>query len=313
MSAIARGILVIGGSGAAAISHFASDDWLAPWHLVGIIGSVLAIAGAIFVLATEHDVASSLEKARKAVVRAQDEERRTFSLKDYIEKRERVSARAFSIVNANNLFRTALDVMLDPNSKLAPEDQLVAGAVELNSRDLSIAMGFRLEEHWTIAVYKTEANDAPKLSVLRCIAQFRTTKCDTAKARSWPAGKGAAGLALLTGDEYVVVDTLDNNNPASIRTLGSFSKSSDQFLYRSIAAIPVWAPGVGTPWGVVVATSDRPGHFSEDQRANVEVVRLLGKMVETILKVSLLHNTIASAKAPTTAISTDQSTPTNPC
>jgi hypothetical protein len=70
------------------------------------------------------------------------------------------------------------------------------------------------------------------------------------------------------------------------------AKANDRARYRSLAAIPVISgtdPAV-RPWGVVVATSDRPNHFHADHMTGIRTIegaRALAGMVGVVIRANM--------------------------
>jgi hypothetical protein len=112
-------------------------------------------------------------------------------------------------------------------------------------------------------------------------AVSRSIDCEIDAARVWPEGVGAGGVALSRGQEVLVPD-LQAPELGTLHQIGDLRREHDAMRYRSIAAVPILVAREKLPWGVVVATSDRAGHFGIDQGTGVrtaEASRALAGMV----------------------------------
>jgi GAF domain-containing protein len=147
-----------------------------------------------------------------------------------------------------------------------------------------------MDQHWTLCVYKAEADPNTKRVLLCCIGGLRSVPCDLKAARKWPEGVGTCGVAYATGMEVVEPDIWDKAR-AQPAINPDLTRPHDTSRYRSIAAVPISLNSRQRPWGVAVATSDRVGHFSNGLRTGaktVEAVRSLAVMVG--LAVEVCHN-----------------------
>jgi len=69
---------------------------------------------------------------------------------------------------------------------------------------------------------------------------------------------------------------------------GGRAAAHDAARYSSIVAEPIILKAGEPPWGVVVATSDRKGHFNPDDRVgvrSVEGIRCLAEMTSLAVKI----------------------------
>lgn len=292
-------VFVIGGSVLAGVMHFYDTDKLSTSNIVGICASILVGIGGVLLIIVDRDTSLDLDAARRAIEQAAEkqlvldqEESAAFE-----QEREYDSAlnRAIELYAAMDQMRNVV------HSVLVAADVDETGAIdsllEVSSRSLTIASGFMLNEHWTIGVYKAEANATSQRTVLRCVAHLRSIPCAIAHARVWPEGVGVGGAAYASGVEIVVPDVLSEEmgNRYDISTM---AKLDDRVRYRSLAAIPVTA---GTdpqsrPWGVVVATSDRPNHFYADHRTGIRTIegaRALAGMVAVVIRAKTRPNVSA--------------------
>lgn len=84
-------------------------------------------------------------------------------------------------------------------------------------------------------------------------------------ARPWPEGRGAGWMAIVKGSEVVIPDM-------TAQAMGTIFEGVmtevDIKRYRSVAASPIMNGAVA--WGVVIATSDRAKHFSQEPARGVQ-------------------------------------------
>jgi len=112
-------------------------------------------------------------------------------------------------------------------------------------------------ERWNFAIYRYEPT-GDRLECLICRRPIRAE--ETAPHRAWQPGEGHVGLAFSQGAELVASDTADPQIEQLFRGHGTKHRDDDTARYRSIASIPIRTLS-DSPWGVLVATSDRAGRF----------------------------------------------------
>jgi hypothetical protein len=251
------------------------------WDFAGIAGALIAAIGGGTLAFTEKDASKELEAARTALEKARDLQREA-------EKINLITSdvkRAFELYTAMKTMREIVEqhVLISGSSV----QDIIDNFYELASRPLLIAIGFDLEEHWTICVYQA-CPDAGDRIVLSCVQHERSEKCDIASARKWPEGVGVAGYAYANKKSIFVPD-LEAPEMGSTFDLGSQAKDYDPVRYRSIGAVPIRLTTADPPWGVVVATSSRPGHFASKTKLGgvqpEEGIRALAGMVALAIAV----------------------------
>jgi GAF domain-containing protein len=277
-------ILLVGGATIAGISLAVevadSVGKISGWTIAEIAALALVALGSVFVALTEKDASEALEVARDAVSQAQ-------RYNEEIDKFQRVQG---DIRRVSELY-VAMNAMREVVSRALPQIdtiQIIALCLQVARRSLLIAFGFQLEEHWTMGVYVAETDLASGKDHLRLVAHERSIPCDLAQGRTWPIGVGVGGVAYAKSSEVIIPDLLD---PAlgSAFALGDFKKPDDDERYRSLAAVPIRTDDTSSPWGVAIATSDRPGHFSVQAQAGlqtVEALRALAGMVELVVRLA---------------------------
>jgi hypothetical protein len=286
-------VLVIGGSVVAGVAHFCDGEKLTAINIVGICASIVVGIGGIFLFISDRDTSLDLDAARRAIEKASekqlvlDQEESTA----FEQEREYESTlnRAIELYAAMDQMRTVVHSVLGAPG--VDETAAIDSLLQVSSRSLTIASGFMLNEHWTIGVYKAETSAASPRIMLRCVAHLRSIPCNIAQARLWPEGVGVGGAAYASGVEIVVPDVLSEEigNRYDISTM---AKANDRARYRSLAAIPVISgtDPVVRPWGVVVATSDRPNHFHADHMTGIRTIegaRALAGMVGVVIRANM--------------------------
>lgn len=270
-------VFVIGGSAVAAIaleSEFPATG-ATPAQVIGIIASGSVAIGMMIVLVFERDTDKELLIAQEGLEVAQ----RSESLELVLELQDDHS-RAANLYNALLQMRRAIERACLTGAIW--EEDIVDRMLSMAARNLRVALGFNQGDTWTICVYRpVRVRGSP--TVLRCAAHDRAIPCDKANAREWKEGDGVVGLAYLRRKAVVIADMQD---PKVKRLLSanSFSRSHDAQRYRSVAAVPVRVDDDAEPSAIVVASSDVPGHFSEDELGvtGVEGVTAFSRMVELL-------------------------------
>lgn len=264
--------LVIGGSLVAGIAQLITQPQ--GWGIAGIAAAVLAAIGGIVVAITEQDASSDLERARSAIAQAREFEDEALKVDFYKQDLRRVT----ELYSALRTMREVLEVSVQLEDKTL--QNVVEDFYKLAKRSLLIALGFELEEHWTVCIYRAEKDTATGKTDLGCIQHERTVDCDISEARRWPEGVGVAGYAFSNNKEILVPD-LNAPELGTTFQLGERARIYDEVRYRSIAAIPIRL--ADKVWGIAVATSSRPGHFSvQNDEGGVqaaEALRALASMV----------------------------------
>jgi hypothetical protein len=255
-----------------------------PWPALSVIGvaaSFLVFIGSVFVLLSEQDASSHLASAEAAVRAAEKAESQLLSEAEQYDAQWQSLERSTELYYALMAMRGALERM--PLSERHDEGAVIDSLLEVSERSLLVGMGFDISQNYTICVYRSEV--APSGTILRLIAHRRALDCDLETARTWPEGVGAAGMAFARGRELILADLSD---PAlgTLRDRSPSAADDDADPYQSIVAVPVFIGSSNKKWGVVVATSDVPNHFSHDAESGVrttEGARALAGMVALAL------------------------------
>lgn len=273
---VVKVFLVVGGASLIALAECVTLPMLDKkpvWAALGIIGTIFAFVGGLFLAFTERDVAIDLAAAQKALESAREAEADYAEIGIYAEE----IRRSAELYGACRLMLSALQQMsLSPS---ADDTSLADQLLDVAEWPIRVALGFKTTDHWSIGIYQIQ--ERPSGKVLKALALRRSEKCDVKDAREWAEGKGAGWIALANGTDTVIPD-LANDAMGSIFD-GAISKS-DAERYRSIAVSPIFDNG--EKWGMVIATSDCPNHFSLEDVPGVrpaEGVHALQKMISLAL------------------------------
>lgn len=267
-----------------------SDANLIGVALAGVIGLI-----SLYLVVFERDSAWLIEEARKAATLAKDAEVRYTEAIQNLSGEELGQYRTTEVYNAVMRMRDVVENFVRaPGSDL---EAAIRSLITVSRRSLTIGLGYRLDEYYTICVYINESTTEWQGSALRLIAHARTVDCDPAEGRRWALGVGVAGAALARATDVIVPD-LDAIEIGTLYEEG-VAKPEDADRYRSIAAVPVLLDNGGKPWGVVVGTSDRPYHFNNEPGfSTVEAIRALGGMVALVVEASRHNKPAGSGGAP---------------
>ena len=160
----------------------------------------------------------------------------------------------------------------------------IQACLDASERSLRLAFAFALEDHWTVSVYKADVQRSRRTE-LACIANLRSVPCDVKNARRWPDGIGVTGIAYARGTEVVIPD-LSAKELGSLHDVTALAKKEDGTRYRSVIGVPILIGSNNEKWGIVVATSDQPKHFSLDEQDGIkttEPARAVAAMIALLL------------------------------
>jgi|GEM_PF-1611639 len=290
------GVALVGAFLLALASVVPNWSWFppSPWLVAGVIGALMVFGAGVFIVLTEEDATSALDAARTAIDHATDSE-------EYIKEVEAafpIYARSITSLRYLYIAMSAARGFFEQYifGDDISEDLFLQLLMEHIKRPIRIALGFELDEYWTIVVYKAYYRDKEKRTYLRCVAHHRSNDCDIKNAREWPEGLGVCGVAYAKNDEVGVPDLRDPAVGTAFRLDKTVLKDGEKLLkdgdldsYRSLFAVAV---SVGTderPWGVVVATSNKPHHFMGPDTPGVEpeeAVRALAGLVALAVSIS---------------------------
>ncbi len=246
---------------------------------------------------TEDNAAQELAIARDAVEKTRQMQA---NMSDILESFDELDM-VIDLYGAMSVMRGIVERACTSSSL---NDETIVKMMELSSRNLTIAMNFQQSDQWTICIYKAESRPNER-TLLKCLAQERAIKCELNEARIWEEGVGVAGICYANKVELIVPD-LQANEIGSMFNVGDRQRQHDRSRYRSIVAVPILVDSLNHPWGVVVATSDTPGHFTTEGGPGLktsEAARALASMVA----LAVAARTVAQPK---TAVENDASSKT---
>lgn len=273
------GLILIGGtlaSGAQFMPDPSSGE--IPWKLVlGLGGSLMALAGGIMVAFVERDAPKALELARSANDQAQVFLVQQERILQEVSQLRRQSARDRYLFGAARAMREAIEQSLSQCMSLPDTVRLL---LNLPYRSLTAAMGFEAGERWTLSVFEKQEG-APTLVRIAGVRAERTEEGRV--GREWGVTEGYVGAAFTRSSDVILDNAQEPGVLAMIHIPQEKYQASDTVRYRSVAAIPVRVDGDSSPWGVVVATSDIVGRFERTPgtagSAHAEGARLVAGMV----------------------------------
>ena len=268
--------------GAAVVAVATFQDW----KPVGEAAALFLIITSIVIAIADRSNSKALTRAQEAVETAVDlQAEAETAIRKFRETEELYSAgieRISQFQAARDLVRAILeDVTL---SKSALDEVVVIDLMlKQAARSLFIALGFKLNEFYTICVYQRVKDEHTGNIELVCRAHIRAIECDISLARRWKLGIGAAGVALARGDEVVIPD-LKAKDLGTLYNLTD-KKREDDSRYGSIVAEPIGVDGNKELWGILVATSSVPYHFSVEDRSYVDITQSLAGMIGLAIKI----------------------------
>lgn len=309
-------IVIVLATGLFAAAHFVPD-----WNAIAVPAVMVVVVLSILQLIVDRDATKQLIAAENATVAARkaasdlaelqrklelveearqnDHRERERSLSELEQRRiSALSEYDQQIIRATRLY-TGLTGMQDRilkgigHSSRVDTERMIADMLDVHGRLMAIAAGFRMDQHWTLCVYKAGLDAAGNI-VLRCIAHHRSTHCRLDEARSFPDGVGVVGFTYYHGQEHVVSDITKLEYRSVFGIEGSLARPHDNLRYRSFAAVPIRTEETGKPWGVAVATIEAADHFSDEDSSGfrpVEVPRTLASVVALAVRANELNQT----------------------
>lgn len=295
-------VLTIGGATAAAvalsidIAH--ANKEISAWTMAGLAGALLVGLGSIFDAMKEKDASHALVTASKALdaVHARELElTQILNDTDY----EKAITRGLHLYSSMDVMRGAIEQSLDLDD-VAPK-AIIQTCLSAASNSLLGAFDFAITDTWTICVFRAMPESGT--TMLRCVAHLRKIQCDIADARAWPEGVGVAGIAYSMNQEIIIKD-FSAPEVAAMFDLKALGREYDKVRYASMFAVPINIGNNPKPWGVAIATCDRPGHFSPEPSygvATTEPVRAIAAMAALAAKAAEAGGRRSGAVAPSDA------------
>lgn len=251
-------------------------------NAIGIIATVIVGIGGLYVVLADKDAISELETARRLAQSARRLESDLQDIENVVLEARRAKELYLAVMRIRDMVEIALST---PNVDIA---KVIQACMTASERSLRMAFDFELEDHWTVSVYRANrANCFP--ADLECVAHLRSIPCDIKNARKWPEGIGVTGIAYARGTEVIIPD-LAARELGTLHDITALSKPEDGTRYRSIVGVPILVGPSHDKWGMVVATSDSPHHFSlyeDDGVKAAEAARALAAMIALLLAAEL--------------------------
>jgi hypothetical protein len=270
---------IVAASAIAGVAQFASADGeLTFWTTAGMFAAATAGIGGALVLFSEKNSIDELVAAHQGIQAIKIAREELNDAVNEFSVLDKTISRLINLYVSMKLMRSVLETA---SGRQFSDKSLIDLMLSSSSRSLKIALDFQLDEHWTIAVYRAEKDEARDQRFLRCISTERSLPCDISKARTWDEGSMPAGACLASKNERVVADAAGEDMD-SVLDAGAAAKRDDRTIYRSMFCAPVLVHGRERAWGVVMATSSRPRHFDgigEEGVRTAEAVRLLADMI----------------------------------
>jgi hypothetical protein len=206
-------------SSLAAVSHFTG------WPYVGVAVAVLAAVFGCTLVWLDRDSSDELWEAETAVAAARrrqseldDRERGLDALESErlstFDEYDNATVRYSSLYTAMDGIRAL--ILQAPRPARIDSEAAVLEVMEVHGHLLAISAGFRMEDRWTISIYRADPAPSGKRD-LRLIAHYRSSPCDLKGARVFPEGIGVVGVAYQRGADQIVPDI---TNPVANRVYG---------------------------------------------------------------------------------------------
>lgn len=275
-------VMILGGAVTSGGVHlFDGKSMESVANIIGAAAAVIVALGGVLLLLSEGDNTDELEIARQAIAKADaltsEQNARKFELeRDLAEYDQKEEEYEYSLIRCTELY-TSMEIIrgfIQAIILAKTDDPLnvIRKIFENTETHIVNALGFKNTDTWTLCVYEARDNEELKRKVLHCVAQLRSIPCEIEKARTWPDGVGIAGQAFATGRERVTPDQFAEFGAPDQE------RAEDRERYRSMVAVPIPASFLKRPWGVVIATSNRVGHFNTNPGSGIrtsEPVRML--------------------------------------
>lgn len=233
---------------------------ISSWTILGFVGAGLVALGTIIDAIREHDGSRALVTASQALDEIHQRERELNELLGDGEYDKAVN-RGLHLYNSMDVMRGAIEQSLDLPDVAATT--IIQTCLSVATNSLLGAFDFAITDIWTVCVYMAQSEGESDRVVLRCVAHLRKIPCSLSEARAWPAGVGVAGISYSMNKEIVIKD-MKSPDAMQMFNLRTLKRDYDDVRYASMIAVPITIGTNPKPWGVAVATSDQPDHFSPE-------------------------------------------------
>ncbi len=171
-----------------------------------------------------------------------------------------------ALIGLFNLFPEVLrDSIISPKRDDASRREALEAAVQIIV-DRKRSFFCIEDDYFNISIY--EQGEAG--GVLNGVECFRSHPADAmGPHRAWRSGEGYVGLAFSRRQEVVFSDTRLQDVSSLISVPPDKRKEADSRRYVSLVAAPIFLEE-SAPFGVIVASSDRPRRFVWESEVNAE-------------------------------------------
>ena len=276
-AAAAIGALIAG------IAQFFDDSWI---QLVGAVGAIVTFISAIILLASEKDSSLALAAARNAMDIAKRQEQEHAKL---VKERAEREAIYFAEVTRFSHFQSARDFARQGfeevinSTEVLTESDVIGRLFTQADRFLKLSLGLQTGDIYSVCVHARQINAQTSIPELHCVAHIRAIDCPFNKARIWPQNIGVAGTAMSLRRPLFEADMTLPGIKARYG-LSAFDTAYDGQC-RSIYSCPVWGGNQADPWGMLTITTNKPGHFREDDITYGNVANSLAGMISLAVSI----------------------------
>lgn len=247
--------------------------------LVIVLGAILALVGNVLLLAMREEAADLLDRAAALEATAQSFLDERTGLLARLDAMATLDRKRLALIDANRVMRETLEQALLVEAADVPGTAHVMLTAALPF--LTVSIGFDPDEEWSISIFQVQGTD--KDAILHRIACARADRlAEQRQPRSWRRHEGFVGEAWARDRPMIIEDSSDPKVAEAYPVPDDLRRSYDATRYRSMAAIPVRLGDPATVWGVIAASTNRPGRFRrapEDREAQaVDTVRLIARM-----------------------------------
>ncbi len=140
--------------------------------------------------------------------------------------------------------------------------------LDLAKLRLVAAFDFEAAEYWAVTVFTMDETGE---EMVKIAALWNDATTSARESRGWRRGEGFTGVAWRNESPVVVPDASKPGMADAYSVPQEKFRDHDRLRYRSAASYPIIVNGA--VWGIVTATSDRPGRFDLETVAGGDAVR----------------------------------------
>ncbi len=285
-------MVLVGALVAGACQFIKLDEQYMPWvQAAGIFGALLAFIGGFWINRADRHASEALQVADQALERAQLIEANAERVRRQAQQEFGVLRSQFErtrqLTGLTNILREGIEKAITqlPTQNIKTDiDKLLRGV----NRAILGSLGCKAGERWTLTIYREEDGVLVDMAVatVDLVAQLVPVP-----VRNWRVGHGFAGAAYDRDREIVLADAQTPSVLAMLNVPEGMLRTDDAIKYRSVAAVPIRVAGLEKPWGVVIATSDKPGRFDPSDNTegalSAEAIRIFAGMLALLVAAEL--------------------------